>query len=531
MTEQRPVDPTFHVPARRVIGLAAGVAIVLWLARPVIIPFVLAAFIAYAFTPFIDAAQARTGRSRFVIVVTGYGTGLIVVGLIVLAFAGPIYRELQMLVQAGPNALETALRQILGQDSVTIGDRTITVEEMARQLQAALSAFLQTPEGALRIFEQFSHVLLDIVLTIIVTFYLLLDGVRFSKTAMRFLDPADRVQLERVFGRIHVVLGHWLRGQLVLVLLIAVIVSIVLGPILHVPFATGLGAMTGLLEVIPLIGPLVAGTIVAMVALSSGGIGLAITVVVFLFVLRQIEDAVVMPLVVGRSVHLHPLVALFAVVVGTTAFGVLGTLLAVPVAASINVALHEFFPAELGALPGDPPPTPSPAAEPATADDQAQAATEAATDAPAEAASDAPAAEFGARRSPRLTAGAPTPASPVGVARATLRGVPCQPVRRGRRTGPVRPERRLERSWPRPAGCARAGWTRSPRRSRIPAPSWIPGWVITVRPCWLSRMAPSFPASPSARPSRAVATSSSTPARRATRRSARTRPTPASSWS
>ena len=171
---------------------------------------------------------------------------------------------------------------------------------------------------------------------------------------MRFLDPADRVQLERVFGRIHVVLGHWLRGQLVLILPRAVVVSIVLGPILHLPYATALGVMTGLLEIIPLIGPLVAGAIVATVALSSGGIGLAITVVIFLFVLRQIEDAVVMPFVVGRSVHLHPLVALFAVVVGTTAFGALGTLLAVPVAASVNVALHEFFPAELGALPGDP---------------------------------------------------------------------------------------------------------------------------------------------------------------------------------
>ncbi len=74
---------------------------------------------------------------------------------------------------------------------------------------------------------------------------------------------------------------------------------------------------------------------------------------VFLFVLRQIEDAVVMPLVLGRAVHLHPLVAMFAVVVGTTAFGILGTFLAVPVAAAINVAMHEFFPAELGALPGD----------------------------------------------------------------------------------------------------------------------------------------------------------------------------------
>jgi predicted PurR-regulated permease PerM len=61
-----------------------------------------------------------------------------------------------------------------------------------------------------------------------------------------------------------------------------------------------------------------------------------------------------MPNVLGRAVHLHPLAALFAVVVGATAFGIVGTFLALPVAAAINVAMHEFFPEELGSLPGDP---------------------------------------------------------------------------------------------------------------------------------------------------------------------------------
>ena len=193
----------------------------------------------------------------------------------------------------------------------------------------------------------------NVALTVIVTFYLLLDGNRFGATALRFLDAEDRAQTTRIAGRIHVVLGHWLRGQLVLIVLVTVVVAIVLGPILHLPYATALGVMTGLLEVIPLIGPLVAGTVVAVVALSSGGLSLAITVVVFLFVLRQVEDTVVVPNVLGRAVHLHPLVAMFAVVVGTTAFGILGTFLAVPIAAAINVAMHEFFPAELGELPGD----------------------------------------------------------------------------------------------------------------------------------------------------------------------------------
>ena len=183
------------------------------------------------------------------------------------------------------------------------------------------------------------------------TFFLLLDGERFGNTALRFIDPNDRPRVQQIAARTHVVVGQWIRGQLILVVFVSIVVTIVLGPILHLPNAAALGVMTGLLEVITLIGPLIAGTVVGIVALSTGGPTLAITAVVFLFVLRQIEDVVMMPAVLGRAVHLHPLVALFAVVVGSTAFGVVGTFLALPVAAAISVAMHEIYPAELGALP------------------------------------------------------------------------------------------------------------------------------------------------------------------------------------
>jgi len=352
MTAPAPaIDPRFHVPARRVIVLGLFLVAVFWFARPVILPFVVGALIAYAFSPFIDAVQARTRRSRLLIVAATYGTGLLIVAIVVIALAGPVSREATLLIRSGPDAVETALRQVLGSDSLTIGDRTFTVEELATQLQTAVNAFLQTPEGALRAAEQLLHGTLDTVLTMIVTFYLLLDGGRFGATALRFLEPADRVQMRQVAARIHGVVGQWLRGQLLLVAFVSVVVTIVLGPILHLPNALALGVMTGLFEVITFIGPLIAGTVVGIVALSTGGPALAITAVVFLFVLRQIEDVVIMPAVLGRAVHLHPLVALFAVVVGSTAFGIIGTFLALPVAAAIGVALHEFFPEELGVLP------------------------------------------------------------------------------------------------------------------------------------------------------------------------------------
>ena len=126
----------------------AFVAVVFWLARPVLMPFVVAAIIAYAFSPYIDAVQARTGRSRFLIVVILYGTGVCSSSR---RSSSPSRARCsarsQLLIRAGPDAVETALRQVLGGDSITIGDRTITVEELAAQAEAALTAFLQTPGG------------------------------------------------------------------------------------------------------------------------------------------------------------------------------------------------------------------------------------------------------------------------------------------------------------------------------------------------------------------------------------------------
>ena len=346
-------DPAIRIPGRRVLVLAAFAIVVFWFARPVMLPFAVAAIIAYAFSPYIDRVQARTHRSRLLIVVLCYGTALLAIVALVLAFANPVYHEIVLLARAGPDALETALQQVLGTEGVVIGDQHLTTEQLAVQLEAAARTYLQTPEGAIRAAEQLLHGTLDVVLMVIVTFFLLLDGNRLADTALNFLAPADRVEIRRVAGRVHVVVGRWLRGQLVLMAFVGTVVTIVFAFVLHLPYPLALGVLVAVLEVITFIGPIIAGVIVAIVALSAGGLPLAIASVVFLFVLRQIEDVLIMPAVLGRAVDLHPLVALFAVVVASTAFGIVGTFLGVPVAAGINVALHEFFPEEFGRLRDD----------------------------------------------------------------------------------------------------------------------------------------------------------------------------------
>jgi predicted PurR-regulated permease PerM len=165
---------------------------------------------------------------------------------------------------------------------------------------------------------------------------------------LRFFDREQRADALRIAHRIHVVLGRWLRGQLLLIALVAVVIYVVLGPILHVRYALALGVLSGVLEIIPLVGPIIAAAMAGTVTFATHGTDTTIVVLVVFLVVRQVEDQVVMPLVIGRAVHLHPVITIFAVLVGLSTWGVLGGLLGVPVAAALNVTLHELYPEETG---------------------------------------------------------------------------------------------------------------------------------------------------------------------------------------
>lgn len=145
-------------------------------------------------------------------------------------------------------------------------------------------------------------------------------------------------------ARVHGILGRYIRGQLYLVLLMAGVTWVALSLVFHLRFALPIGLATGLLEIIPLVGPVIAATVAASVGLTQGGPELAIGIVVFYTIARQVEDQLVMPLVVGRAVHLHPVATVLAVLCGGALAGVLGMILAVPVAATLAVLMDEVWP-------------------------------------------------------------------------------------------------------------------------------------------------------------------------------------------
>jgi predicted PurR-regulated permease PerM len=325
------------------ILLLAAIAI-LWISRGVLGPFIVAAVAAYAFSPLVTAGERRLGWPRAAVVALCYAIAAVVVTTVVVLLAGRIGRELDLLVGSGPASLAKTLRELVGSDVLVIGGQQIAVADIAREIQGRISGLVTSPGDALHIAGQVGEIGLEAILAVIVTFYFLVDGEMFMDRAIALLPASHRERTSDILARIHVILGKWLRGQLLLIALVAAVAYIGLGPVAHLPYALALAVLTGVLEIIPLIGPLIATAIVAVDAFARGGAGLAAAIIVFYFVLRQVEDQVVMPLVIGRAVHLHPIVTIFAVLVGLSLYGILGGLLGVPIAAAINVVFRELYP-------------------------------------------------------------------------------------------------------------------------------------------------------------------------------------------
>ena len=353
MTDQ-PVEPA-AAPADRAArrwrlgGLLVATLLVAWLARDVIGPFVIAGVLAYAFWPVVSAAEERTGLPRVAIVALGYVVVLGALAVVAVLAAERAGAELAELSSGGNDPIVTALHRLFG-DTIVVAGQTLSTRDVAIQVRDALLGLVKSPTGAYQMATRAVDIGLQVILTLIVTFYFLLDGDRFGRFALRFLGRSQRSEALRIAHRIHVVLGRWLRGQLFLIGLVALVIYLILGPVLHVPYALALGLFSGVLEIIPLVGPMIAAALACTVAFSAHGTDTALIVLAVYVVVRQVEDQVVMPLVIGRVVHLHPVITIFAVLVGLSAWGILGGLMGVPVAAALNVTLHELFPDEIGTM-------------------------------------------------------------------------------------------------------------------------------------------------------------------------------------
>jgi predicted PurR-regulated permease PerM len=207
--------------------------------------------------------------------------------------------------------------------------------------------------------------LTGVILTVLLTFFFLKDGGRIWGWLTSLLGPRARPHAEELGRRSFTALGGYVHGIAFVGLVDAVLIGLAL-LIIGVPLVVPLMILTFLAAFFPLVGAVLAGLAAALIALVAKGVVAALLVVGAILLVQQVEGHLLYPLVVGRSVQLHPVAIILALAVGGVLAGIVGAFLAVPVASLIAVAIDYAR--------GQPPPPPPPKAG-AVAAPEARAAT------------------------------------------------------------------------------------------------------------------------------------------------------------
>lgn len=180
----------------------------------------------------------------------------------------------------------------------------------------------------------------NLFLGTVIAFYILKDQEFFIRLWRKFLHVVLPLKangrLTEILYEMNIVISKFLRGQLLDALIIAVLSSIALS-VVGIDFAIFIGFFAGLANIIPYFGPIIGSVPAVIVALLDGSISKAVLSVVVLLGIQQIDGAVISPRVVGDSTGLHPVFVLLAVIIGGKYFGLVGMLVAVPVAAIIKL--------------------------------------------------------------------------------------------------------------------------------------------------------------------------------------------------
>ncbi|HEX8969769.1 MAG TPA: AI-2E family transporter [Chloroflexota bacterium] len=333
----------FGTSVSKWIALTALIAL-LWVARGVLPPFIVAGILAYVLSPLVDELAARTRLRRAWVALAVFLVVLLVVGGLAWFAGARLNAELRALEREGPSIIESVVDKLTGGQTIDLLGQNMTSRELGRRLDAALHDALGTPSQAIQAITVGFELTLAVVLVFLSLAYMLVDGQSFFQYVLGYVPAEHRLQARRLSTEIHRVLGRYLRGQLFLIGLMSVVTFSMLEWFFHLPYALWVAILTGVLEIIPLIGPITAGAIACTIGFAQGGPPEAAGLAIVYLILRQVEDQLVMPIVVGRAVHVHPLVTIFAVLTGERVGGVLGMILAVPIAAAVKVVLDQAYP-------------------------------------------------------------------------------------------------------------------------------------------------------------------------------------------
>ena len=356
--EQAPRTPLLKPPPRRPspyerfvrIGIIAwcgiGVIILGYLmlrlvvyVNPVVPPLLIAVAVVYLLNPLVSALERR-GVARLAGAGIVYVLFLCIVALVVSLLVPLVTRQVSSVIDHFPDYLadgQALVRDVaarFGQEPNFKLDADHVRDWLsAGENRQAVTRYLT---GLRSVTNSVISGLIIIVLGPVMAFYLLVDLPRLNRGAMALVPPGRREEIRGLMDRIGQAVGGFFRGQLLVALFVGVASSIGLWAI-GLPFWLLVGMVAGIFNLVPLVGPFIGGGLAVVIALVSGQPLKAVWAALVLLVVQQIDNHLISPNVMGRTVQLHPVVVMLALLVGASFAGLFGMLVIVPLVAVVKI--------------------------------------------------------------------------------------------------------------------------------------------------------------------------------------------------
>lgn len=338
------------------VALAIGIGVLAWMIAAVIervhnlvTTIIIAILFAYVIFPAVRLLSRRMPRPLAVIFI--YIVALVAIGLAVAYLAPAVASEAVDLSRALPATLRSVEGQIAHPGASPILGRlppevrTFIVQNAARVGIIASTFAGNIGAQAFGMLRGTATLIVDTFLMLALAFFFIIEAEQIRATFLRLIPRNARPAAIGFIDDVDRVVSGFVRGQILLAIVVGIAVTLIL-LITGVRYATLLGVLAGLASVVPIVGEFIGGVPTFLVALFTVGPIKALIILALFVVVFEVQGRVLAPVVVGKSVGVSPLVIFVSILFGAEAFGLVGMVIAVPVAGIIRVALDRLAPAE-----------------------------------------------------------------------------------------------------------------------------------------------------------------------------------------
>ncbi len=324
----------------------------------IISPLVIAVILAYVLNPPVRFLTARTRLSRTLAVASVYLALVVILSLVLVAFVPSLTQQVKSINLDFQNIVE-GISRFFERPLFIFGfyiDLLDVYQEVSGTLQSIVSPLASR---TVTVLISLASGLAWFIFVLIVSFYLLKDADKLSRS-LNALVPADyRDEVRRLVKEISAIWNAFFRSQLVLCAVIGTLVGVTMR-VVGVSNALILGIIAGVLEIIPNIGPAISAIPAVLIAYFQGSTYLplsngwfALLVIGLYVVIQQLENNILVPRIIGRSLNLHPLVVIVGAIAGANLAGILGIFLAAPILASLRIVGNYVYCKLLDLEPGE----------------------------------------------------------------------------------------------------------------------------------------------------------------------------------